>query len=138
MSMKREAAGLQPQQSVTKRILLISANHHQASHIQVALLRFGLTVEVASTFRRGLAVSQHRPPLAIVLDGALPDLDATQLHDRLKANHLTAAIPIVMLAQGDATDAALRAIELGGARSARRRWPIEERVIEELRAHAIL
>ena len=105
---------------------------------QVALLRFGLTVEVASTFRRGLAVSLHRPPFAILLDEALPDLDATQLHDRLEANHATAAIPIVKLAQGDATDAAQLAIELGGPRPAPRRWPIEERVIEGLRAQAIL
>lgn len=82
---------------MTKRILLICANQRLALQIQVALLRYELTVEVAGSFRRGLAVIQHRPPMAIVIDEAIPALDTAQLADVLKVAPATATLPVVML-----------------------------------------
>ncbi len=84
-----------------RRILLISANERQSARLQVALLHYGLMVEVAGTPRRGLSVAQHRPPAAIVLDEAIPEPDRSEIRHTLKADSLTARIPLVMLGRGD-------------------------------------
>ena len=76
---------------------MICADHRRAACIQLALLRYGQMVEVASTFRRGLAVIQHRPPTAIVIDQALPGLDQDQLTRVLAAKPETAELAVVML-----------------------------------------
>lgn len=75
---------------MTRQVLLICANQRQAVRVQVALLRYGWVVEVASTFRRGLAVIRHRPPAVIVVDEALPDLDSDQLAQALAASPASA------------------------------------------------
>src|SRR2546423_12540819 len=76
---RRYVVHLMEDRYMTRQVLLICADHRRAARIQVALLRYGCMVEVASTFRRGLAVIQYRPPTAIVLDQALPGLDHDQL-----------------------------------------------------------
>jgi len=89
---------------MTKQILLICADRRRAVRTQVALLQRGCMVELAGTFRRGLAVIQHRPPTAIVIDEALPDLDRTQLAGVLREKPETATLPVVMLALGESAD----------------------------------
>jgi len=82
---------------MTRQVLLICANPRQAARVQVALLRYGRIVEVASTFRRGLAVIRHRPPTLIVVDEALPDLDKSQLAQALAASSARAMPTVVIL-----------------------------------------
>ena len=121
-----------------KRILLICANQRQAVHAQVALLRCGCMVEVASTFRRGLAVIQHRPPTAVVVDEALPDLDSAQLARTLKVNGATAMPPVVMLALHESRTAPLQASALGGGQFAREDVLPQHDVVVALRQKGIL
>src|SRR5262245_7460890 len=82
---------------MTRQVLLICANQHQAARVQVSLLRYGCMVEVAGTFRRGLAVIKHRPPRAIVLDATLPDLDSHLLAQALAASPACAGLTVVTL-----------------------------------------
>lgn len=82
---------------MAKQVLLICADPRQAARVQVALLRYGYMVEVASTFRRGLAVIKHRPPTAIMIDETLPDLDSNLLAEVLAASPASAELAVVML-----------------------------------------
>ena len=82
---------------MAKRILLICADQRQATRVQVALLRYGYMVEIAGTFRRGLAVIEHRPPMAIVIDETLPGLDKRLLAQALAAGPAQARLAVVML-----------------------------------------
>lgn len=82
---------------MAKQILLICADQRQATHVQVALLRYGCMVEIANTFRRGLAVIEHRPPAAIVIDETLPDLDSHLLAQVLAASPAYVGIAVVIL-----------------------------------------
>jgi DNA-binding response OmpR family regulator len=79
-------------------ILLISANERLALRLQIALLRRDIMSEVASTFRRGLAIIQARPPAAIVLDGAIPELDDARLASLTAPAGSPATIPVLVLA----------------------------------------
>jgi DNA-binding response OmpR family regulator len=83
---------------MAKRILLICAAQRQATRVQVALLRYGYMVEIAGTFRRGLAVIEHRPPTAILIDETLPNLDNRLLAQALAAGTAQARPAVVMLA----------------------------------------
>ena len=82
---------------MAKQVLLICADQRQAARLQVALLRYGCMVEVASTFRRGLAVIKHRPPTAIMIDETLPDLDSDLLAQVLAASPVGPRLAVVML-----------------------------------------
>src|SRR5262245_13492580 len=121
-----------------KRILLISPNQHRSLPIQVALLRSGLMVEVTGKPCRALAIARHRPPTAIVIDGAAAELDGDRFIEMLKESLETDQLPIVVLSGGDDTDATSRAIEPG----APARWsgarPIEQYLMESLRAVGVL
>lgn len=79
-------------------ILLISANERLALRLQIALLHRNIMSEVASTFRRGLAIAEARPPAAIVLDGAIPELDGARLASVTAALSSPTPIPVLVLA----------------------------------------
>jgi DNA-binding response OmpR family regulator len=120
------------------RILLISANQRQALRVQVALLRYGLTVEIAGTFRRGIAVAQHRPPKAIVLDEAIPEIDCAQLAEVLKDAPATVEIPVIVLALYGETTVAPLEIQVGDPRPSVNAWSPEQQIVEGLRQKGLL
>jgi DNA-binding response OmpR family regulator len=120
---------------MTKRILLISADDRRSARLQVALLRYGLMVEVAGTLRRGLAVAQHRPPAAIVVDEALADVDCAQLARVLRADEATARVPVVTVSSGGA---ALLAAQVGGEPVPAGLLQPEAQVADALRCRGVL
>jgi CheY-like chemotaxis protein len=64
---------------------------------QTALQRIGFTVATAGSGNEALAAVAERPPLLILMDIQLPDVNGLDLTEQLKADPLTAAIPIVVL-----------------------------------------
>jgi len=86
---------------MAKQILLISSRQRQALRVQVALLRRGIMVEIARTFRRGLAIVQYRPPDAIVLETAVSHPERTRPEEIVDAAALGSGIPVVLLEQSD-------------------------------------
>jgi DNA-binding response OmpR family regulator len=82
---------------MTLQVLLICADQRRATRVQVALLRYGYMVEVAGTFRRGLAIIEHRPPTAIVIDESLPGLDDRLLAQVLAAKSASSRPAVVIL-----------------------------------------
>lgn len=121
-----------------KRILLISADQRQALRAQLELVRNGLTVEIASSFRRGLAVACNRPLAAIVLDETLPGLDRPQLDQVLRAQPYASAIPVVTLTPTDAAEAPLLERQMGAAAPLPLWRTPEQRLVEALRQRGVL
>jgi DNA-binding response OmpR family regulator len=95
------------------RVLLVEDGRTQALRLQLELARYGLAVEVASDGAMGLAAARDQPPDAIILDVELPELDGYSVCRALKADPLTAQIPIIMLTRRDEAQAALAGLQLG-------------------------
>jgi len=94
-------------------ILLVEDSRTQALRFQLELLRYGLTIEIASSGTKGLAAARATRPDAIVLDVDLPELDGYSVCRSLKADPQTADIPVVMLTHRDQAQDALAGLEIG-------------------------
>ena len=83
----------------------------------LALLQFnlesaGYAVVTATTGADGIAAANGRPSL-ILLDLMLPDMDGTEVCKRLKADPVTASIPIIMITAKDSEMDKILGLELG-------------------------
>ena len=67
----------------------------------------------ATTGADGLAVAKQAIPSAILLDLMLPDMDGTDVCKGLKADPMTASIPIIMLTAKDSEVDKILGLELG-------------------------
>lgn len=84
----------------------------------LALLTFNLEAAgyntlTATTGADGLAVAKQATPSAILLDLMLPDMDGTDVCKQLKADPMTASIPIIMLTAKDSEVDKILGLELG-------------------------
>jgi CheY-like chemotaxis protein len=70
---------------------------------------------VARGGAEGVRVAQRAPPRVVLLDRRLPDMPGTEVLRRLKADGLTAGVPVVVLSGDSAADAAREVLELGAA-----------------------
>ena len=98
---------------MTKRVLVVEDSRTQALRLQLELRRHGLTVELATTGTTGLEEARSKQPDLIVLDVDLPEMDGYTLCRTLKADPLTADIPIVMLTKRDDARDAFAGLEVG-------------------------
>jgi CheY-like chemotaxis protein len=64
---------------------------------RTALQRIGFTVATAGSGKEARAVVAERPPILILMDIQLPDVNGLDLTAQLKADPFTAVIPIVVL-----------------------------------------
>ena len=72
----------------------------------------GYTALTATTGTDGIAAAAGRPSL-ILLDLMLPDMDGTEVCRQLKANPVTASIPIIMITAKDSEVDKILGLELG-------------------------
>jgi signal transduction histidine kinase/CheY-like chemotaxis protein len=75
-------------------VLLIEDDPHSAELMRTQLSSAGYRVEVAGDGETGLAFAAAAPPVAIVLDVALPDIDGWEVMRRIKADARLAGIPV--------------------------------------------
>jgi two-component system cell cycle response regulator DivK len=62
------------------------------------ILRFhGAEVHTARDGVEGLKTLQHLTPTFILLDLSMPEMDGWQMHEQIRANPTTAAIPVIAL-----------------------------------------
>jgi DNA-binding response OmpR family regulator len=120
------------------RVLLVEDSRTQALRIQLELVRYGLTVEIASTGDRGLAAVHSSPPAAIILDVDLPDISGYRLCQTLKGDPATAHIPIVMLTHRDAAQDALAGLQVGAEDYIPKDSFAEQNLVESLRQLGVL
>ncbi len=84
-------------------------------HELVELGLFGEPIELISCFggEAGLAMAVMRRPDLILLDVEMTGLDGFEVCRQLKANPLTADVPIIFISGASSTAEKLRGLELG-------------------------
>jgi CheY-like chemotaxis protein len=120
------------------RVLLVEDSRTQALRIQLELLRYGLTVEIASNGDRGIAAVRGSPPAAIILDVDLPDISGYRLCQALKEDPATAHIPVVMLTHRDAAQDALAGLQVGAEDYIPKDSFAEQNLVDALRQLGVL
>lgn len=79
-------------------ILLVEDDPDIAKMVQLSLrYQGGNRVSVATNGRDGLAVAERERPDVILLDVSMPEMDGYEVCRRLKADPVTASIPVVFL-----------------------------------------
>ena len=73
----------------------------------------GFAVRHAADGREALAVMRRTPPAVVLLDVQMPELDGFELATMLKADPVTAAIPIIMVSAHEGRGARLIGLESG-------------------------
>ena len=89
-------------------------------------------VAIVGTVSRGeeaLKLATADPPDVIVLDVMMPGMDGWETCQRLKADPVTAGIPIVMLTSLDGVDVPARAREAGAIAVLMKPCPVERLVL---------
>lgn len=109
-------------------ILLVddSAEHR---HLYALMLEPTASVAVASRGDDGLALAYADPPDVIVLDVLMPGMDGWEVGERLKANPITTASPIIMLTSLDGADVPGRARHAGAIAVLMKPCPVERLVL---------
>jgi CheY-like chemotaxis protein len=96
-------------------VLQIEDNPTNSQLVELILSqREGLTLINASSGTAGLDLALRCLPSLILLDFQLPDLDGHEVLNRLKANPLTASIPVIVLS-ADATAPTIERLRAAGA-----------------------
>src|SRR5579883_641582 len=90
------SASAEPAQS-TGRVLVIDDERSSRTLIARQLASRGFTVLTAVDGASGLALARDERPDVVLLDLLLPDVDGHEVCRTLRADPLTAAVPIVML-----------------------------------------
>lgn len=78
-------------------VLIVEDNERNLKLVRDVLRFHGFRTVEATTGEHGVALAREHLPDVILMDIALPDLDGVAATMRLKAQPLTAAIPIVAL-----------------------------------------
>jgi DNA-binding response OmpR family regulator len=78
-------------------ILIIEDNQETARILELSLKREGYQIVIALDGLRGLELAQAQPPDLILLDLMLPGIDGFEVCRRLRANPVTAGLPILIL-----------------------------------------
>jgi CheY-like chemotaxis protein len=97
---------------VLPRVLLVDDSDEQRA-LYEAMLAATARVATASTGEAALKLAAAGVPDVIVLDVMMPGMDGWETCRRLKADPITAGIPIVILTSLDGADVTARAREAG-------------------------
>jgi signal transduction histidine kinase/DNA-binding response OmpR family regulator len=82
-------------------VLVIEDDPAAGELLRVHLDGAGYAVLLATTGRQGIAWAAHARPDAVLLDILLPDIDGWEVLQRLKADPLTRAIPVMVVSVVD-------------------------------------
>lgn len=74
----------------------------------------GFDISVASNGRQAIAVATAEPPALILMDVSMPEMDGYTACRRLKANSLTAGIPVIFLTAHSGESEIVKGFEAGG------------------------
>jgi DNA-binding response OmpR family regulator len=95
------------------KVLVIDDEPDQIKLLEYNLSREGYRVVSARDGEGGLATARREHPAVVILDVMMPGLDGWEVVKRLRADPLTAAVPVLMLtAKAEETDRVL-GLELG-------------------------
>lgn len=80
---------------------------------RLALKRAGFTVKVVGNGQEALEAVRQQPPDVVLLDWMMPELDGPETCRQLKADPVTAAIPIIFLTAKSQEAEIQRGLSLG-------------------------
>lgn len=110
------------------RVLLVDDSTEHRDLYAMMLEDFARVV-TASRGEDALAMAGAAPPDAIILDVMMPGLDGWRVCERLRANPITAHIPIVLLTSLDTGDMPARARRAGANAVLTKPCPVERLVL---------
>jgi CheY-like chemotaxis protein len=110
--------------STKPRILLVDDSEEQRT-FYATVLQPTAVVATATRGEDALAMASADPPDVIILDVMMPGMDGWETCRQLKAQPLTAAVPIVMLTSLDGVDVPARAREAGAIAVLMKPCPVE-------------
>jgi two-component system sensor histidine kinase/response regulator len=96
-----------------KTILIIEDSRTQFLHLQLLLEEHRLQVAWAETGLKGVDMAHKLQPDLIILDLRLPDINGTQVAERLKSNPDTASIPIILMTRYADTELIRQGLQMG-------------------------
>jgi CheY-like chemotaxis protein len=99
--------------SINRRILVVEDEPTLRALVRRRAERAGLHVLEAATRAQGIALAILERPDLILLDLHLPDGSGTEVIEQLKANPLTARIPIVAWSGSDVEEGDAAAMRAG-------------------------
>ena len=94
-------------------IQIIEDDHLQASLIDREVRKAGYRTNVAYDGKTGLADVHRLQPSLVLLDVMLPELDGHDVCRRLRADHQTQSIPIIMMSAYKTRDNEIEMRSLG-------------------------
>jgi two-component system cell cycle response regulator DivK len=100
---------------VTRRLLLVEDNANNRYLAQYLLERAGFAIEVATDGRRGLELARAGGFDMVLLDIQMPEMDGYELAAALRADPVTARIPIVGVSSFAMAGDRAKAMQLGFA-----------------------
>jgi len=106
------------------RVLLVDDSTEHRDLYAMMLEEFA-RVTTASRGEDALVMAGAEPPDAIILDVMMPGLDGWRVCECLRANPITAQIPVIMLTSLDTGDMPARAREAGAAAVLMKPCPVE-------------
>lgn len=97
-----------------KTILIIEDQPQNLKLLGHHLMRGGFNVSVASTGKKGLEIARSRPPVLILLDIMMPDMDGYEVCSILKSDPLTEDIPVIFLTAKSEPEDVIIGLDMGG------------------------
>jgi diguanylate cyclase (GGDEF)-like protein/PAS domain S-box-containing protein len=99
---------------VNKADILIVDDVPENLHLLNQLLSQTYKVRLAPNSKSSLAAARSRPPDLILLDIMMPDMDGFETAAQLKADPLTADIPIIFMSALDDAESKVKGFSVGG------------------------
>jgi CheY-like chemotaxis protein len=121
-------AGVKPLRRALPRVLIVDDSEEQRTFYATALHQSAI-VMTASRGEDGLALAGADPPDVVILDVMMPGMNGWETCERLKADPITADIPIIMLTSLDGVDVPARAREAGASAVLMKPCPVERLVL---------
>ncbi|MBI2493377.1 MAG: response regulator, partial [Candidatus Rokubacteria bacterium] len=113
--------------SIRARILAVEDSPTQAEQLRHVLEEGGYEVIVAANGSQALSEARRHPPIAVVSDIVMPEMDGYTLCRRLKADAELKDIPVILVTELSGPHDILRALECGADSVIRK--PYDERYL---------
>ncbi len=95
------------------RVLIVDDERNNRQVLELMLAPEGHILLTAAGGEEALAMVARQPPDLILLDVMMPDLDGYQVAARIKGNHATKNIPVIIVTALNDRDARLRGLNAG-------------------------
>ncbi len=119
------------------RVLVVDDDSRLTFVVSAHLRRAGFEVRTAANGRDGLAIAREYLPDVIVLDWSMPVMDGMEAIQQLKADPLTARIPIIMLTGNPDTESLVLGLESGAQEYVVKPFAMEELIARVRSMHRL-